>query len=415
MITFSQTGNKSWNDPSLFDKIDEYLYVTVSKLDSGIKYSVESKRLDELVPLIESSSASPVNREWSLQLLIAPQVYERNVKRLPYSKQVIDAIQSNWCIADVCFHAHLKAGSCAMPFNPKPCDPSWTGSMIRFMYSFPFKCTLAVSHDRSTCITYGICFGIESTNINALLSKLHFSKEHAHQPFLVPLLMTDMALTGLKDFSSKTYNDFLPVREAMGCNLYFNPESKYTAPDLSDMPRKLTVLVNAGASNSASLSATKAVINYLDKQLEEEQLKKDEDLIVRMRDYLTLMREVVDGTKRKNDYLKESVQAQVQMVYTLLAQQDNALNHRYGADMRVIAAVTLLFLPGTFVATLFSASFWDFSPGNQSSKVSSWVWLYWLVTASLTAAVLCIWRGFPRMKQFMPWRGTARHGSSKLA
>ncbi|KAH7077786.1 hypothetical protein BKA63DRAFT_601836 [Paraphoma chrysanthemicola] len=376
MISFAQTDGKSWNDPSLFDKIDEYLYVTVSRMDSGIKYGVEPKRNDDLVPLIESSSASPVNREWSLQLLIAPQVYERNVKRLPYSKQVIEAIQSNWRIADVCFRAHLKAGSCAMLFNPKPCDPSWKGFMIRFMYSLPFKCTLAVSYDRSTRSTYGICFGIESTNINALLSKLHFAQEHAHQPFLVPLLMTDMALAGLQDFSSKTYHDFLPVREAMGCNLYFNPESRYTAPDLSDMPRKLTALANAGASNSASLSATKAVINHLDRQLEEEQLRKDGDLIVRMRDYLTLMREVVDGTKRRNDYLKESVQAQVQMVYALLAQQDNALNHRYGADMRVIATVTLLFLPGTFVATLFSASFWDFSPGNQSSKVSSWSFTY---------------------------------------
>jgi uncharacterized protein involved in propanediol utilization len=83
------------------------------------------------------------------------------------------------------------------------------------------------------------------------------------------------------------------------------------------MPRKLTALANAGASNSASLSATKAVIHHLDKQLEEEQLKKDGGLIVRMRDYLTLMREVVDGTKRRNDYLKELVQAQVQMVQCL--------------------------------------------------------------------------------------------------
>jgi hypothetical protein len=186
--------------------------------------------------------------------------------------------------------------------------------MIRFMYSLPFKGTLAVSHDSSTRSTYGICFGIDTTNINALLSQLHATKEHAYQAFLVPLLMTDMALDGLQDFSSKTYHDFLPVREAMGCNLYFNPESTYTAPDLSEMPRKLTALANAGASNSASLSATKAIISCLDKQLAEEQLEKDGELIVRMRDHLTLMLEVADGTKRRNDYLKESVQAQVQMV-----------------------------------------------------------------------------------------------------
>ncbi|RYN24238.1 hypothetical protein AA0114_g12794 [Alternaria tenuissima] len=379
MSTYSHFGGKLLNDPGLFERIDKYLHVTVSKDNSDIKYSVETKGNDELVPLIESSSSPPVNRE----CLIAPQVYRRNDKRLPYSKQVIEALQNNWRIAEICFHAHLKAGSCAMLFNPKPCDPVWKGFMIRFMYSLPFKCTLAISYDRSTCSTYGICYGIETTNINALLDKLSVAKQYAYQAFLVPLLMTDMALTELQDFSSKTYQDFLPVREAMGCNLYFNPESKYTAPDLSEMPRKLTALANAGASNSASLLATKAVIDCLDTQLEKEQLNNDEDLIVRMRDHLTLMREVVDGTKRRNDYLKESVQAQVQMVYALLAQQDNALNHRYGADMRVIAAVTLVFLPGTFVATLFSATFWDFSPGNQGPNVSSWVWLYWVVTGTV--------------------------------
>ena len=81
--------------------------------------------------------------------------------------------------------------------------------------------------------------------------------------------------------------------------------------------------------------------------------------------------------------------------------------------MRVIAAVTLLFLPGTFVATLFSASFWDFSPGNQSSKVSSWVWLYWVVTGALAAAVLCVWRGIPRMKQWSPCGFTVRVGKNQ--
>jgi hypothetical protein len=247
--------------------------------------------------------------------------------------------------------------------------------MIRFMYSLAFKGTLAISHDSSTSSTYGICFGINTTEINALFSQLHVEKEHAYQAFLVPLLMIDMALDGLHEFSLKTHQDFLPVREAMGCNIYFNQESKYTAPDLSEIPRKLTALANTGASNSAPLSATKAIINCLDKQRAEEQLEKDGELIFRMRNYLTLMQEVADGTKRRNDYLKGSVQAQVQMgqcfvrcystlvylihfqVYALLSQHDNALYHRYGAGMRVAVAVTLLFLPSTFVATLFSTSF----------------------------------------------------------
>ncbi|EXK25872.1 hypothetical protein FOMG_17524 [Fusarium oxysporum f. sp. melonis 26406] len=94
------------------------------------------------------------------------------------------------------------------------------------------------------------------------------------------------------------------------------------------------------------------------------------------------------------------------MVYSLTAQRDNAhslnlarLSHsqnninlhiskfaayesrlsnrmakeslKYGVDMQVIAAVTLGFLPGTFVATLFSTSFWNFQSDNEG-RVVTW-------------------------------------------
>ena len=65
---------------------------------------------------------------------------------------------------------------------------------------------------------------------------------------------------------------------------------------------------------------------------------------------------------------------------------------KYGVDMQVIAAVTLGFLPGTFVATLFSTSFWNFQTDNDGRLVSKWVWLYWVVTVVLTLAVLAAWR-----------------------
>ena len=63
--------------------------------------------------------------------------------------------------------------------------------------------------------------------------------------------------------------------------------------------------------------------------------------------------------------------------------------------MRLISIVTLVFLPGTFVATLFSTSFWDFSPSNHGAMVSKWVWLYLVVTALLTVGVIGIWMRWP--------------------
>lgn len=71
---------------------------------------------------------------------------------------------------------------------------------------------------------------------------------------------------------------------------------------------------------------------------------------------------------------------------------------KYGADMQVIAAVTLVFLPGTFVATLFSTSFWNFQHEDTGKIVSKWIWLYCVVTVVLTLAVLATWRFVSRMK-----------------
>lgn len=75
--------------------------------------------------------------------------------------------------------------------------------------------------------------------------------------------------------------------------------------------------------------------------------------------------------------------------------------------MRVIAAITMFFLPATTTAvgatfrllctyvfptadteqTFFSTSFFDFKVGPHQSVYSWWLWLYWVVTIVLTVLV----------------------------
>ncbi|KAF2026589.1 hypothetical protein EK21DRAFT_92238 [Setomelanomma holmii] len=90
--------------------------------------------------------------------------------------------------------------------------------------------------------------------------------------------------------------------------------------------------------------------------------------------------------------------AQCVQVYATLQQRDNDLNRRYVADMRLITAITLISLPGTFVATLFSTSFWTFDPRSSGSPVSKWVWMYFIITVFLTTIVLAVWRGYTALR-----------------
>ncbi|KAI4223130.1 MAG: hypothetical protein L6R40_008530 [Gallowayella cf. fulva] len=65
---------------------------------------------------------------------------------------------------------------------------------------------------------------------------------------------------------------------------------------------------------------------------------------------------------------------------------------RDSSSMKAIAVLTMVFLPSTAVATIFSMGpFWSNEPGSIFS-VSSDFWLYWAVTVPLTTIVMVVWQ-----------------------
>lgn len=108
--------------------------------------------------------------------------------------------------------------------------------------------------------------------------------------------------------------------------------------------------------------------------------------------------------------LKDRVLSQIQVLYSISAQTDNRLSARIavssGRDstaMKTLAFITALFLPGTYIATLFSMSMFEWrasssdSPSSSTSSSSSNTlstsfWIYWATTIPLTIAVIIGWR-----------------------
>ncbi|KAF2969200.1 hypothetical protein GQX73_g4308 [Xylaria multiplex] len=56
--------------------------------------------------------------------------------------------------------------------------------------------------------------------------------------------------------------------------------------------------------------------------------------------------------------------------------------------MRIIALVTMIFLPGTFFATIFSMTFFNWQAEDGESIVSSFVWVYVVFSVVSTTATL---------------------------
>ena len=59
--------------------------------------------------------------------------------------------------------------------------------------------------------------------------------------------------------------------------------------------------------------------------------------------------------------------------------------------MKSIAAVTVTFLPGTFVAALFSMPLFEWNAVSDGIVVSKRFWVYWVVTVPLTILTLVVW------------------------
>lgn len=85
------------------------------------------------------------------------------------------------------------------------------------------------------------------------------------------------------------------------------------------------------------------------------------------------------------------------LAFNIVTQEDSR-------SMHTIALITLVFLPSTLIATVFSSSFFDFSvEDDQTSGVhlSSLFWVFWVIAIPVTAIVVYLWWNFsPRKKEF---------------
>ncbi|KAJ4346094.1 hypothetical protein N0V95_005710 [Ascochyta clinopodiicola] len=70
---------------------------------------------------------------------------------------------------------------------------------------------------------------------------------------------------------------------------------------------------------------------------------------------------------------------------------------RDSASMITIAAVTMLFLPGTFICAILSTTFFDF--GERGLQVSNQWWVLLVATIPLTVVVFGVWMGWQRMRR----------------
>ncbi|KAL8846478.1 MAG: hypothetical protein Q9221_008444 [Calogaya cf. arnoldii] len=115
---------------------------------------------------------------------------------------------------------------------------------------------------------------------------------------------------------------------------------------------------------------------------------------------------VTGSIKLVADQALTRVDLQMRLLYNLMQQKDSISSQSIALDskklaeastrdsssMKAVAVLTMVFLPSTAVATIFSMGpFWSFEPGSIFS-VSAEFWLYWAITLPLTTVVIIVWQ-----------------------
>jgi hypothetical protein len=77
---------------------------------------------------------------------------------------------------------------------------------------------------------------------------------------------------------------------------------------------------------------------------------------------------------------------------------ENSLNNRRdAAAMKTVTLLTAAFIPGTFIATIFSLRFFNYQ--TSTPTISKHFWIYWAVMIPLSGLVVAFWYVWERIKE----------------
>ncbi|KAF6802305.1 hypothetical protein CMUS01_15394 [Colletotrichum musicola] len=140
-----------------------------------------------------------------------------------------------------------------------------------------------------------------------------------------------------------------------------------------------------------------------------------------IRQYLEGLQRMCMGLETDRRMSEARCRAQIDIIYSKMAQEDNVLNARMAvassrdsSSMKALAVITAIFLPGEFLGTLFGMSMFDWqasgedaagdaSPADSGTStnpkdpipvLSHLFWVYWATVIPLTVGILFSWRAW---------------------
>ncbi|KAL7931769.1 hypothetical protein V8C35DRAFT_309481 [Trichoderma chlorosporum] len=273
---------------------------------------------------------------------------------------------------------------------------------------------LILSHELITGITTGFCKGTSASIISESIKQLKACASELEHPVLLPLIIfghESSLASDIRQRDARRWTQRLEHAVSMREGV-LNDEGYFYGTGCVDLGTINRDLVECQAQELWKRPVSYlAIIDSIEEvgrlfiQLLPESRKTPvvENFQKRMTARLEFYRKRWVGIQTYADTTMRRLEIQRSALYAVMAQKESRLSLEIASDQKRLAHVSereskamkgisllgTVFLPGTFLASIFSTTFFDFGNGpGMASVVSSKFWLYWAVTIPFTLVVV---------------------------
>lgn len=273
---------------------------------------------------------------------------------------------------------------------------------------------LTLSHDIKNGITTGYAKGTPSSDMEECIKHLRACAFQIGHPLLLPIIIFSHDVSYKSDIKQRDARDWLRrLEHAVSMRSEIVEKEGYVREGLVDLDAVNRDLVEC--HSQVLWKRPKAYLEILDgiktamidfnQRLPENRRgdamrKLHASLLARMEFY----RVKLQGIESYAYTTLQRLEIQRSALYNIIAQKESKLNFqmageqrklahaskRDSAAMKTISLLGAVFLPGAYLASVFSMTFFNFQ-ASDGPVVSSQFWIYWVVTIPVTVVIVGVW------------------------
>ncbi|KAI8936960.1 hypothetical protein NX059_006188 [Plenodomus lindquistii] len=288
------------------------------------------------------------------------------------------------------------------------------GALASFEVCYQYRCGwdtgvsfIHLVRTRNTTLYF--CINFPAYAMTRLKAVVRDRPALAHRDFLPDALVAD---DSLKQWQHEIGHrrDMLQTYEKQYEDNGVDPDYKRATIDLHRLTRHWLTLGQDCQDFQAQLGFLEGSYQLYKKTLNEQPDAWTIDTTVDVSSSFEMLHSQCDTCIRWTSVYHDRTSLRINLLFQLTNQREARTNtqiaassadiareaRRDSASMITMAAVTMVFLPGTFISTVLSTTFFDY--GDDGLHVSSRWWVLMATTIPLTIVVFAVWLGWRQLR-----------------